>query len=77
MDQGEFAEVGPPEQVIDAPNDPRTKEFLSRFRTLGAKKEPCQRAARPGRPPIFSWRVVAFGAAGRPSSRENRAPAGT
>jgi hypothetical protein len=24
--------------VIDAPNDPRTKEFLSRFRTLGAKK---------------------------------------
>lgn len=38
MDQGEFAEVGPPEQVIDAPQDPRTKEFLSRFRTLGAKK---------------------------------------
>ncbi|MFM8629273.1 MAG: amino acid ABC transporter ATP-binding protein [Candidatus Limnocylindrus sp.] len=38
MDQGEFAEVGPPEQVIDAPHDPRTKEFLSRFRTLGAKK---------------------------------------
>jgi len=38
MDQGEFAEVGPPEQVIDAPNDPRTKEFLSRFRTLGSKK---------------------------------------
>jgi len=38
MDQGEFAEVGPPEQVIDAPQDPRTKEFLSRFRTLGSKK---------------------------------------
>jgi ABC-type polar amino acid transport system ATPase subunit len=38
MDKGEFAEVGPPEQVIDAPKDPRTKEFLSRFRTLGAKK---------------------------------------
>lgn len=38
MDQGEFAEVGPPEQVIDAPKDPRTKEFLSRFRTLGSKK---------------------------------------
>ena len=38
MDQGEFAEVGPPEQVIDAPKDPRTKEFLSRFRTLGTKK---------------------------------------
>jgi ABC-type polar amino acid transport system ATPase subunit len=38
MDQGEFAEVGPPEQVIDAPKDPRTKEFLSRFSTLGAKK---------------------------------------
>jgi ABC-type dipeptide/oligopeptide/nickel transport system ATPase component len=33
MDKGEFAEVGPPEQVIDAPKDPRTKEFLSRFRT--------------------------------------------
>ena len=38
MDKGEFAEVGPPEQVIDAPKDPRTKEFLSRFRTLGSKK---------------------------------------
>ena len=38
MDQGEFAEVGPPEQVIDAPKDPRTKEFLSRFRTLGSKR---------------------------------------
>ena len=38
MDLGEFAEVGPPEQVIDAPKDPRTKEFLSRFSTLGAKK---------------------------------------
>ena len=38
MDQGEFAEVGPPEQVIDAPKDPRTKEFLSRFRTLGTKR---------------------------------------
>jgi hypothetical protein len=24
--------------VIDAPKDPRTKEFLSRFRTLGSKK---------------------------------------
>ncbi|MEY4388835.1 MAG: hypothetical protein RLZZ432_554 [Chloroflexota bacterium] len=38
MDQGEFAEVGPPEQVIDAPQDPRTAKFLSRFRTLGGKK---------------------------------------
>ena len=38
MDKGEFAEVGPPEQVIDAPKDPRTKEFLSRFRTLGTKR---------------------------------------
>ncbi|MEY4666559.1 MAG: putative transporter subunit: ATP-binding component of superfamily transporter [Chloroflexota bacterium] len=38
MDQGEFVEVGPPEQVIDAPQDQRTRDFLARFRTLGIKK---------------------------------------
>ena len=38
MDQGEFVEVGPPEQVIDAPQDQRTRDFLARFRTLGTKK---------------------------------------
>jgi ABC-type polar amino acid transport system ATPase subunit len=34
IDEGVFVEVGPPEQVIDNPQDPRTREFLAR--TLGA-----------------------------------------
>ena len=33
IDDGVFVEVGPPEQVIDNPKDPRTREFLAR--TLG------------------------------------------
>ncbi len=31
IEEGVFLEVGPPEQVLDAPRDPRTREFLSRF----------------------------------------------
>jgi ABC-type polar amino acid transport system ATPase subunit len=31
MDLGQFAEVGPPEQVIDDPQDERTRRFLARF----------------------------------------------
>ncbi len=34
IEEGVFVEVGPPEQVIDNPRDPRTREFLAR--TLGA-----------------------------------------
>jgi ABC-type polar amino acid transport system ATPase subunit len=34
IEEGVFVEVGPPEQVIDNPQDPRTREFLAR--TLGA-----------------------------------------
>ncbi len=31
MDEGEFVEVGPPEQVLADPHDERTRKFLSRF----------------------------------------------
>jgi ABC-type histidine transport system ATPase subunit len=31
IEAGEFAEVGPPEQVLDAPEDERTRQFLARF----------------------------------------------
>jgi ABC-type polar amino acid transport system ATPase subunit len=31
IDFGELVEAGPPEQVIDAPQDPRTSKFLSRL----------------------------------------------
>jgi ABC-type polar amino acid transport system ATPase subunit len=31
IEAGEFAEVGPPEQVLDAPRDERTQQFLARF----------------------------------------------
>ena len=34
IEEGVFLEVGPPEQVIDKPQDPRTRDFLAR--TLGA-----------------------------------------
>jgi ABC-type sulfate/molybdate transport systems ATPase subunit len=36
MDQGVFAEIGPPDRVIDRPQDERTRQFLSRF--LGASQ---------------------------------------
>ena len=31
MDEGQFVEIGPPEQVISNPHDERTRLFLSRF----------------------------------------------
>lgn len=31
IDQGVFVEVGPPDQVIDKPSDPRTAKFLARL----------------------------------------------
>ena len=36
IEEGRFVEVGPPEQVIDAPLDPRTREFLARTHGTGA-----------------------------------------
>jgi ABC-type polar amino acid transport system ATPase subunit len=38
IDDGVFVEVGPPEQLLDHPIDPRTKEFLAR--THGAAHAP-------------------------------------
>jgi len=37
---GRFVEVGPPEQVIDAPQDPRTRDFLARTHGTGAHVHP-------------------------------------
>ncbi|HLX35105.1 MAG TPA: amino acid ABC transporter ATP-binding protein [Candidatus Limnocylindrales bacterium] len=37
IDEGRFVEVGPPEQVIDAPQDSRTQTFLAR---LNARQKP-------------------------------------
>jgi len=31
IEEGVFVEAGPPEQVIEAPRDPRTQAFLSRL----------------------------------------------
>jgi polar amino acid transport system ATP-binding protein len=31
MDEGQLIEQGPPQQVIDAPHDERTRSFLRRF----------------------------------------------
>jgi ABC-type polar amino acid transport system ATPase subunit len=33
IDEGQFVEVGPPEQVIDNPQDERTRKFLARLRS--------------------------------------------
>lgn len=38
IDEGTFVEVGPPDQVIDAPQDPRTERFLKRLLGGGAAK---------------------------------------
>jgi ABC-type polar amino acid transport system ATPase subunit len=34
MDEGRFVEIGPPEQLFDDPEDPRTRTFLSAFTRL-------------------------------------------
>jgi len=43
MHDGAFAEIGPPERVIDDPQDERTREFLARF--LGSSGKPPRGAA--------------------------------
>jgi ABC-type glutathione transport system ATPase component len=35
LDNGRFVEAGPPEEVLDAPKDPRTRRFLRRFASGG------------------------------------------
>ncbi len=35
IEEGQFVEAGPPEQVIDSPHDPRTQSFLSRLLDRG------------------------------------------
>ena len=46
IDEGVFLEVGPPEQVIDNPQDPRTRDFLARGRGARPRRG---RRARPRR----------------------------
>lgn len=36
MDEGRIVEQGTPEQILDEPEDPRTQQFLRRFRSTGA-----------------------------------------
>ena len=36
MDEGVIVEQGPPEQVLDAPHDRRTQQFMHRFLSIGA-----------------------------------------
>jgi ABC-type polar amino acid transport system ATPase subunit len=45
IDGGEFAEVGPPDEVLGRPKDPRTREFLAR--TLGEAHVPPSAAEAP------------------------------
>ena len=48
IEEGRFVEVGPPEQVIDAPQDARTRDFLARTHGTGAHIHP---GAEPPPPP--------------------------
>jgi ABC-type glutathione transport system ATPase component len=52
IDDGRFVEVGPPEQVIDLPQDPRTREFLARTHGTGAHVHPSAAAPRPAPDPL-------------------------
>lgn len=36
MEEGQIVEQGPPEQILDSPQDPRTQQFLRRFLATGA-----------------------------------------
>jgi ABC-type histidine transport system ATPase subunit len=36
LDEGQIIEQGPPEQILDAPRDPRTQHFLRRFLATGS-----------------------------------------
>jgi ABC-type polar amino acid transport system ATPase subunit len=40
IEDGVFAEAGPPEQVLDSPRDERTKQFLRRFLARGDAQTP-------------------------------------
>ena len=52
IDAGRFVEVGPPEQVIDQPEDPRTREFLARTHGTGAHVHGAATAAPPTPDPV-------------------------
>jgi ABC-type polar amino acid transport system ATPase subunit len=49
MEQGEWIEIGPPEQVVDAPREERTRQFLARFLT---ERRPAPRPAGDAQPTI-------------------------
>ena len=52
IDAGRFVEVGPPEQVIDAPQDPRTRDFLARTHGTGAHVHPSAVVPPPASDPL-------------------------
>jgi ABC-type polar amino acid transport system ATPase subunit len=52
IDAGRFVEVGPPEQVIDAPQDPRTRDFLARTHGTGAHVHPSAAVPPPALDPL-------------------------
>jgi polar amino acid transport system ATP-binding protein len=57
VEGGEFVEAGPPEELLDAPSDPRTKRFLERINRQ-------DRLARAGRMPGRRRRRSRAGVAG-------------
>jgi len=51
MEAGEWVEIGPPEQVVDAPRDERTQRFLARF--LSERRPPPKPIAEPDETPLI------------------------
>ena len=59
IEEGRFVEVGPPEQVIDAPQDPRTREFLARTHGTGAHVHPTAAVPPPAHDPLGVQAAIA------------------
>jgi ABC-type glutathione transport system ATPase component len=45
LEEGQFVEAGPPEQVLDAPRDERTRTFLARFTAHGDARASAEASA--------------------------------
>ena len=66
IDEGQFVEVGPPDQVIDNPRDERTQKFLARLRSRQDPVAVAEVAGIPAVPPPAASPGAASPGATRP-----------
>jgi ABC-type polar amino acid transport system ATPase subunit len=74
IEEGRFVEVGPPEQVIDAPEDPRTREFLARTHGTGAHVHPGADQPTASDALLVQAAIAQPGIAGAPALDERHEP---